>query len=87
LKRFWNYRGLPVVLSEEAGLRLQQNSKPRRQQRMNNPDAARQQAQREHNSNQGPANTNGCDANTRAAYEAERARLQKQQQEDANKRK
>jgi hypothetical protein len=52
---------------------------------MSNPEAARQQAQREQGWNQGPANTNNCDANTRTAYEAERARLQKQQQDDANK--
>jgi hypothetical protein len=52
---------------------------------MDNTDAARQQAQREHSWNQGPANTNGWDANVRAAYEAEYARLQKQQQENANK--
>jgi hypothetical protein len=38
-------------------------------------DAARQQAQREHDHNMGPANTNLWDANTRNAYEAERARL------------
>lgn len=54
---------------------------------MDNTEAARQQAQREHNWNQGPANTTGWDATARAAYEAERARLQQQQQEDANKKK
>ena len=51
---------------------------------MNNVDAARQQAQREHSWNQGPANTNSWDSNTRAAYETERAQLQKQQ-DNANK--
>ncbi len=52
---------------------------------MNSVDAARQQAQREHNWNQGPANTNGWDSNARSAYETERAQLQKQQQDNANK--
>ncbi|HEY4359728.1 MAG TPA: hypothetical protein VGN17_02110 [Bryobacteraceae bacterium] len=42
-------------------------------------DQARQQAQREHDWNQGPANTNSWDANTRNAYEAERERLRQQQ--------
>ena len=51
---------------------------------MNNPDAARQQAQRDHDWNQGPANTNTSDAASRQAYEAEGARL-KQQQESSNK--
>ena len=49
---------------------------------MENTDAARQQAQREHNWNQGPANTNTWDANARQAYEAERDRLQKQQNDN-----
>ena len=50
----------------------------------NNVDAAREQAQREHSWNQGPANTNGWNANVRSAYETERAQLQ-QQQDNANK--
>jgi hypothetical protein len=52
---------------------------------MNNPDAARQQAQRDHAWNHGAGNTNTSDATSRQAYEAERARLQKQQQESSNK--
>jgi hypothetical protein len=52
---------------------------------MNSVDAARPQAQREHNWNQGPANTNGWDSNAWSAYETERAQLQKQQQDNANK--
>jgi hypothetical protein len=55
------------------------------EKRMNNPDAARQQAQRDHDWNHGAPNTNTSDATSRQAYEAERARLQKQQQESSNK--
>jgi hypothetical protein len=51
---------------------------------MDNPEAARQQAWRENNWNQGPSNTNGWDYSARIAYEAERERIRKQQ-EDANK--
>lgn len=43
-----------------------------------NPDEARQQAQREHNWNQGWANTNTWNANERLAYEAERERLRRE---------
>jgi hypothetical protein len=46
-------------------------------------DAARKQAQADHDHNLGPANTNNWTANDRNTYEAERARLQ----EEANKRK
>lgn len=50
---------------------------------MNNQDSARQQAQREHDRNQGWAQTHTWDANVRNAYEAERSRLQQKQQEEA----
>jgi hypothetical protein len=52
---------------------------------MENTDEARQQAQRDHTWGQGPANTNGWNTTAKEVYEAERARLQKQQQEEASK--
>ena len=51
---------------------------------MDSAEAARQQAQRDHNWNQGPANTTGWNATARATYEAERAQLQQKQWQDAN---
>ncbi|MGA9670962.1 MAG: hypothetical protein WBQ94_17265 [Terracidiphilus sp.] len=53
---------------------------------MSDQDAARDQAQREHDQNQGWAQTNTWDANVRNAYEAERERLRQQQEEENRKR-
>ncbi len=61
------------------------NSTKGEQKRMENTDEARQQAQRDHTWGQGPANTNGWNSTAKEVYEAERARLQKQQQEEASK--
>lgn len=44
-------------------------------------DAARQQAQREVANNQGAANTNNWQTDTRLAYQAERDRAQKEASE------
>lgn len=52
-------------------------NRQRRNTNMSNVDAARQQAQREHNLNQGWAQTHNWNADVRNAYEAERSRLAK----------
>jgi len=47
---------------------------------MSDQDAARQQAQNDINQNKGPAPTHTWDAGVRDAYEAEHARLKRQQE-------
>jgi hypothetical protein len=63
-----------------------QERRQKHMQQTNDVNVVRQQAQREVDWNQGPANTNSWDSNSRQAYEAERARLQKQQEENNQKR-
>lgn len=52
---------------------------------MSDQDVAREQARREHERNQGWAQTHTWNADVRNAYEAERTRLQQQQEEQARK--
>ena len=52
---------------------------------MNGTDEARQQAQRDHDSNRGPVNIQ--DSYLRQIYEGERERLRRQQEEQNNKNK